>query len=110
MKISCGVMIVYRLAEYRVDIVYHGDLHGMKQLTIEHLACNYNELDELKAGDKVIVVAEALSKPEKDHWMTYPIEENSKETSPASSSISVAYRGIKVAKVIYPTAASQSAQ
>jgi hypothetical protein len=97
-KISCGVAIVYRLAEYRVDAVYSGRIQRGDHLFVQHLACNYDELEGLKPDDKVIVVAETLSKPEKRSWMKYPLAQGTDE------SVSVSYRGLKVAKLIYPTA------
>jgi hypothetical protein len=104
MKISCGVAIVYRLAEYKIDTVYKGHILSGEQLYVEHLACNYNELDEIKAGDKVIVIAVPLSKPEKHFWVKYPVEQGAKD------SIIVSYRGLKVAKIIYPSSNSASGQ
>jgi len=100
--ISCGVAIVYRLAEYKIDVVYQGHLKRGQQLIVRHLACNHNELDELQPGDKVILEAVKLSKPEKRDWMTYPKKLKLNEPMP-SREVAVSYDAIKVAKLIYPT-------
>jgi hypothetical protein len=72
-KISCGVAIVYRMAEYRVDTVLRGHLHHGEQIVVRHLACNGNELDDLKPGDQVVVFADELRKHERKQWMTYKV-------------------------------------
>lgn len=118
-KISCGVVIVYRLAEYRVETVHAGHFHSGADILLEHLACNGNELDDLKAGDKVMVVAEKLSKPDKHPWTTIKLAadfgaecadhktENCEQVRLAPQpEVKVRYRALKVAKLIYPTAQS----
>ena len=67
-KISCGVAIVYRLAEYTVTEPKTSQLHAGDKVTVEHLACNGDELDNLKPGDHVLVFAERLNHPEKRAW------------------------------------------
>jgi hypothetical protein len=42
---------------------------------VKHLACNNNELDELRVGEKVIVVAALLPKPESSLWRQLPSSE-----------------------------------
>jgi hypothetical protein len=64
-KLSCGVAINYRLAEYKVDLVRSGNLTPGEHILARHLACKGNELDDLKVGDKVFVEAELLKHPEK---------------------------------------------
>ena len=68
MKFACGVAINYRLAEYKVDAIQSGHLTLGKIIVAKHLACNWNELDDLKVGDKVVVTAEFLKHPEKGSW------------------------------------------
>ena len=116
-KISCGVAIVYRLAEYRVETVHRGHFHNGDDIVLEHLACNGNELDDLNAGDKVIVVAEKLSQPDKHPWSTIRTAadsgaecadrktENCEQVRLAPQpKVTVWYRALKVAKLVYPTA------
>jgi hypothetical protein len=67
-KISCGVAIVYRLAEYTVTVPKTSHLHAGDKVTVEHLACNGEELDNLKPGDHVLVLAERLKHAEKRAW------------------------------------------
>ena len=67
-KISCGVAIVYRLAEYTVSKPKTSQLHAGDKVTVEHLACNGDELDNLKPGDHVFVFAERLKHAEKRAW------------------------------------------
>jgi hypothetical protein len=86
------------LVEYEVDAVYKGILKKGK-ITVEHLACNNNELDELKVGEKVLVVAVLLPKLESSSWKQSQPGEG-KHNEP----VTVRYRGEKVAKLIYPTA------
>jgi hypothetical protein len=116
-KISCGVAIVYRLAEYRVETVYRGHLHKGDQIIAQHLACNGNELDDLGVSNKVIVFAEKLSRPDKRDWATHKIaggetaaacpdrstEKCSEVRFAPGGPIVIRYRGLKVARLIYPT-------
>lgn len=117
MKISCGVAIVYRMAEYRVETAYGGDLRSGENVFVQHLACNGNELDDLNVGDKVMVVAERLAKPEKHQWHAYKAVGQTEANCPDKSAekcfevpvteagdvVTISYRAIKVAKLVYPT-------
>lgn len=92
-KISCGLMAIYRLAEYKLNAVYKGGLNSEKVI-LEHLACSYNELSELNAGDKVIVVAEKLPRAENKSWMHDPWDDRQSDER-----VVVQYRGnVAVAK------------
>ena len=115
-KITCGVAIVYRLAEYRVDTVYRGHLHAGDDIVVRHLACNGNELDDLNAGDKVIVFARKLAKAEKGEWMTNKFGEEKTFECPGHNdqkcsevqmvpgdAITIRFDADRLAKLIYPT-------
>lgn len=93
-KVGCGVLAIYRLAEYRVGSAYQGNIRSGEQAMVKHLACNHNELDDLKVGDKVIVIAEVLPRAEKEFWKTSS-EPREREQ------VGVLYNGVKVAKVVY---------
>ncbi len=67
-KISCGIAIVYRLAEYSVTHSIKGRLHPGDPITVEHLACNGDELDHLKPGDHVLINAQRLNHPDLRNW------------------------------------------
>lgn len=84
------------MAEFDVRIVYHGHLEKQRVI-VRHLACNYNELDDLKPGDIVIVVATKLAKPEKRSWMRYPIDTDAK------GDVLVTFDAVEVAKLVFPT-------
>lgn len=99
-KISCGIAINYRLAEYTIGTVYSGKLVRGQVLPVKHLACNYNELENLKVGDKVLVVAEVLDTPDKVNWKQYP---NSNATS-QDKTLTISHRALSVGKLVYPTA------
>lgn len=55
--ISCGIMLPYQLAKYRVEKAYVGiDLPDW--IVVDHIACNRGEmLRGFKPGNKVIVIA-----------------------------------------------------
>jgi hypothetical protein len=95
-RISCGVALVTRMAEYEVRRVYRGHF-DTKRVIVRHLACNYNELDDLKPGDNVIVVATALAKSERKTWMSYPIDSNAKEE------VTVKFDAVEVGKSMFPS-------
>jgi len=98
-KISCGAFANYRLAEYKIDIVYSGTTAIAGQHIIaQHLACNYNELDDLKPGDKVLVVASVLRHPRTAQWDTMQ-----SDTKKKAENVTVLYSGDRVAKIVYPT-------
>ena len=99
-KITCGVALVTRMAEYEIRAVYRGHIETQRVI-VRHLACNYNELDGLKPGDNVIVSASKLAKPEKHTWMSYPIG------SHANEEVLVSLDAVEVAKSLYPTNAPE---
>jgi hypothetical protein len=99
-KISCGVVLITRMAEYEVHTVIRGHIES-KRVIVSHVACNYDELNDLKPGDNVIVVARRLAKPEKRVWFSYPID------SGAKGEVLVEFDAVEVAKSIYPTAATE---
>jgi len=114
MKFSCGVAIHFRLAEYQVEAVQRGRLTAGQHITVRHLACNWNELDELKLGDRVLVEADELKRPEKEFWkprIDNRMPTETKNQAPGdvqemplrSEAVSVKYQATKVAKLIYPT-------
>ena len=45
--ITCGIVLVTRMAEYEIRTVYRGHIETQRVI-VRHLACNYNELDDLK--------------------------------------------------------------
>ncbi|MGB7548372.1 MAG: hypothetical protein WBM14_11530 [Terracidiphilus sp.] len=98
-KITCGIALVTRMAEYEVRTVYRGHIET-KRVIVRHIACNYNELDDLKPGDNVIVVATKLAKPEKRTWMSYPIDGDAKD---AKDEVLVRFDAVEVAKSVFPT-------
>lgn len=100
MKITCGVALVTRMAEYEIRAVYRGHVEKQRVI-VRHLACNYNELDDLKPGDSVIVSATKLAKPEKHTWMSYPIEGHVNEE------VLVSLDAVEVAKSVFPTNAPE---
>ena len=67
-KISCGVASVYRLAEYSVTHSIQGHLHVGDTITVQHLACNGDELDHLKPGDHLLINAQRLNHPDLRNW------------------------------------------
>src|SRR5664279_135363 len=71
-KISCGVMLVTRLAEYEVKTVYQGHVDS-RRVIVRHLACHGDELDDLKAGEDVLIVVAKLKTPEVHVWRTLPV-------------------------------------
>jgi len=95
-KITCGVALVTRMAEYEVSAVYRRHIKT-RRVIVRHLACNYNELDELKPGDNVIVLAAKLAKPERHTWMSHPIEVH------ANEEVLVSFDAVEVAKSVFPT-------
>jgi hypothetical protein len=99
-KIPCGVAVNYRLAEYSVSVPYEGNLTRGKKLVLKHLACNYTELDDLHPGEKVLVVAEVLGRVEMVMW-NRGLESSKKS---ADERLNVAYLGVSVGKLVYPTA------
>lgn len=100
-KITCGVALVTRLAEYEVTTVYRGHIDS-RRLTVRHLACNGDELDDLKAGDAVLVVAAKTKKPESHTWRRSP---TGIENGPA---LVVRFSAVAVAKQVFPTGLAQS--
>ncbi len=95
-KVGCGILAIYRLAEYRVGSVYEGSIRSSEQVMVKHLACHHDELDDLKVGDKVVVIAEALPRAEKEFWKTSSEPRRGEQ-------VAVLYNAVKVAKVVYPT-------
>ena len=89
-----------RIAEYEVHTVYRGNIDTQRVL-VRHLACNYNELDDLKPGDNVIVIATKLAKPEKHTWMHFPIKGQIQEE------VLVGFDAVEVAKSVFPDAPDQ---
>ena len=89
-----------RMAEYEIRTVYRGHIETQRVI-VRHLACNYNELDDLKPGDNVIVLASKLAKPEKHTWMSYPIEGH------ANEEVLVSLNAVEVAKSVFPTNAPE---
>jgi hypothetical protein len=113
MKFFCGAAVNYRLAEYNVDAVLSGHLAPGKRIVAKQLACNWNELDDLKPGDKVVVTAEILKQPEKSSWQPDLDERATDLTKNAKSdettSIPASFKPVlvqcdvkRVSKVIYP--------
>jgi hypothetical protein len=95
-KITCGIALVTRLAEYEVTNVYHGHIE-MRRIIVRHLACNGDELDNLQAGDEVIVVVRKLKRPENHVWRAPLGQDNS------GREITVQFDAVEVAKQVYPT-------
>ena len=97
-RLSCGGFANYRLVEYRVEAVYAGKLR-QQQVGVKHLACNYNELDELRIGDRVLVVAESLPNgPETLEWA----QDQQLAQYATKNKINISFEGRRVARVIYP--------
>jgi hypothetical protein len=110
MKFSCGVAVNFRLATYKVDAVSRGHIAPGEQIFVQHLACNWNGLDDLKVGDKVIVVAEVLNHPEKRFWTPKLEGTTLAQAKDGVVNISskqepalIRYNAVSVAKTIYPT-------
>jgi len=114
MKFTCGVAINYRLAEYKVDAVYRGHLAPGQRVVVKHLACNWNEINDLQPGDEVLVVAESLKHPEKSFWQpTFDRTATERTDTPKrdeithvplnSENVLAQFRALKVAKLIFPT-------
>ena len=93
-KITCGVAMVTRLAEYEVNAVYRGHVDSHRVI-VSHLACNGDELDDLKIGDDVLLVVRTLRVPERHVWHAWP-RDNGPE-------LQVRFSAVEVAKRIYPT-------
>ena len=94
-KIACGITQNFRLVEYQVDMFFQGNLNS-RIVVVQHLACNYNELEELKAGDSVIVVADVMPSSERRFWG------NSLSSDTRVEPLSVMLNAKAVAKVVYP--------
>jgi hypothetical protein len=121
-RINSGVALVFRLAEYKIDKVAVGQLTPGSTQILKHLACNHNELDDLKPGDKVTVVAAILPKHEKRSWMVYPatLSDNKAANNPSKgiqeipfpegNQVVVSLEASTVAKIIYPTTIDSSKQ
>jgi len=88
------------MAEYEVRSVFRGHIEKQRVI-VRHLACKNNELDDLKPGDNVIVVANELPKPEKHTWMSFPTKGDPKDE------VLVRFNAIEVAKSVYPTTVSE---
>jgi len=97
-KITCGVALVTRLAENEVKTVFRGHIDS-DRVIVRHLACNGDELDDLKVGDEVFLVVSPLKVPERRPWHTWSI---GGEKAPE---ISVRFNAVQVARQIYPTEA-----
>jgi hypothetical protein len=97
-KISCGVALVTRMAEYEVRAVYRGHIETQRVI-VRHPACNGDELDDLKPGDEVIVVATELPRPERHTWMGFAPEGETR------NDVLVRFNAVEVAKSIFPTIA-----
>jgi hypothetical protein len=110
MKFSCGVAVNFRLATYKVDAVSRGHIAPGEQIIVQHLACNWNELDDPKVGDKVIVVAEVLKHPETHFWT--PNLDGSALAQATDGVVNIPlkhepvlirYSAVRVAKIAFPT-------
>lgn len=60
--ILCGVTAPYRLAKYKVDKVYEGK-YEKAEIIVHHLFCRKDILEDLKEGDKVLVMIDLRSPP-----------------------------------------------
>lgn len=58
----CGVLSPYRLAQYHVDRVYEGS-YGKTEIIVDHLFCKINVLEDVKVGDKVVVIIDLQKRP-----------------------------------------------
>ncbi len=58
----CGVTAPYRIAKYKVDKVYEGK-YEKDEIIVHHLFCRSDVLEELKKGDKVLVMIDLRSPP-----------------------------------------------
>jgi hypothetical protein len=58
----CGVLSPYRLAKYHVDRVYEGS-YVKTEIIVDHLFCKMNVLEDVKAGDKVVVIIDLQKRP-----------------------------------------------
>jgi hypothetical protein len=95
-RITCGVALVTRLAEYEVKTVFRGHVRSARVI-VRHLACNGDELDNLEVGDAVILVVRPLKVPERRVWHTWSMGGDK------GPEISVRLDAVQVAKQIYPT-------
>ena len=94
-KTPCGTIINFRMAEYRVDTVYKGKIKSGEQIVVRHVACNYKELEELKGGARVILVATPLPQSEDALWAATSLVQGEREH------VTVRYDGVKAATVTY---------
>ena len=58
----CGVLAPYRLAKYHVDRVYEGS-YVKTEIVVDHLFCKMDVLEDVKVGDKVLVVIDLQKRP-----------------------------------------------
>jgi hypothetical protein len=58
----CGVLAPYRLAKYHVDRVYEGS-YPKSEIVVDHLFCKMDVLEDVKVGDKVLVVIDLQKRP-----------------------------------------------
>lgn len=60
--ILCGVVAPYRIAKYKVEKVIEG-IYKNGEIVVDHLFCRSNVLEDLKPGDKVLLVIDPKRKP-----------------------------------------------
>lgn len=60
--VLCGVLSPYRLAEYKVEKIYHGKFNEAK-IIVDHLYCSEEVLEDVAIGDKVIVIIDLFQLP-----------------------------------------------
>lgn len=58
----CGVTAPYRIAKYRIEKIYEGVYDGA-EIIVHHLFCRTDVLEDLKAGDRVLVMIDLRSPP-----------------------------------------------
>ena len=65
-KITCGIVLVTRTAQDEIRTVYRGHIETQRVI-VRHLACNYNELDDLKPGARCHRLGKQVSEAQEAH-------------------------------------------
>lgn len=60
--IVCGVTAPYRIAKYKVEKIYEGR-YDKAEIVVHHLFCRPDILEDLTAGDRVLVLIDLRSPP-----------------------------------------------
>ena len=60
--IVCGVTAPYRIAKYKVEKIYQGQ-YNKTEIVVHHLYCRTDVLEDLKEGNRVLVMIDLRSPP-----------------------------------------------